>query len=194
MALEQCYTVARWIADNGAECHLDGERMAVAGTSAGANLAAATTLLANRRGGPRFVHQILVCPVTDAGMDTSSYRRFAEGYFLGRSAMRSFWQQYAPDPAQRAQITASPLRAAPQELTGLPPALILTAEADVLRDEGQAYAAKLREADVPVVSVCYHGTIHGFILFDALRGSDASQAARTQIMDTLHVALHSHRG
>lgn len=194
VAVEQCYTVARWIADNGAECRLDGSRMALAGTSAGANLAAAVALLANRRRGPRFAHQVLVCPVTDAGMDTSSYRRFAEGYFLERAAMRGFWQQYAPDRAQRAQITASPLRATAGDLEGLPPTLILTAEADVLRDEGEAYAAKLREADVPVVSVCYHGTIHGFVLFDALRDSDVSRAARTQIMDTLHVALHSHSG
>ncbi|MBB6551791.1 alpha/beta hydrolase [Nonomuraea rubra] len=194
VAVEQCYTVARWIAGNGAECRLDGSRMAVAGTSAGANLAAAVALLANRRGGPRFAHQVLVCPVTDAGLDTSSYHRFAEGYFLERAAMRAFWQQYAPDRAQRAQITASPLRATTGDLEGLPPTLILTAEADVLRDEGEAYAAKLRGADVPVVSVCYQGTIHGFVLFDALRDSDASRAARTQVMDTLHVALHSHGG
>ncbi|MFE0377602.1 alpha/beta hydrolase [Streptomyces inhibens] len=190
VALEQAYTVARWVSQHGAGCRLDGSRIAVMGVSAGANLATALTLLAKQRGGVRVLHQVLVCPVTDAAMDTQSYRRFADGYFLGRAAMRSFWQQYAPDPHERSQITASPLRAAVSDLEGLPPALILTAEADVLRDEGEAYAARLREAGVSVVSMRYHGTVHGFVLFDALRASDVSRSARTQVMDTLHAALH----
>ncbi|WP_229851080.1 alpha/beta hydrolase [Streptomyces roseolus] len=190
VAVEQSYTVARWIAEHGADWRLDGCRIAVAGVSAGANLAAALTLVAKERGGVDFVHQVLVCPVTDATGQTASYRHFAEGYFLGSAVMRCFWQSYAPDAARRGEITASPLLATTDDLRGLPPALVLTAEADVVRDEGEAYAAKLRAAGVSVVSARYHGTIHGFILFDMLRESDAGRAARTQTVDTLHVALH----
>ncbi|GGZ02743.1 alpha/beta hydrolase [Streptomyces poonensis] len=190
-AVERAYTVARWIARHGAEAGLDGTRIAVVGASAGAQHTAALTLVARERGGPGFRHQVLVCPVTDAAMDTPSYRRFADGYFLTRAAMRDYWQQYAPDPRVRTHGTVSPLRAPARCLAGLPPALVLTAEADVLRDEGEAYAARLREADVPVVSIRYHGTIHGFVLFDLLRATDASKAARIQVTDTLHTALHT---
>ncbi|MFJ7902997.1 alpha/beta hydrolase fold domain-containing protein [Streptomyces sp. NPDC096198] len=190
-AVERAYTVARWIARHGAQCGLDGTRMAVVGASAGAQHAAALALVALERGGPPLCHQVLLCPVTDAAMDTPSYRQFGDGYFLGRAAMVRYWQQYAPDPRTRTLGTVSPLRAPAHRLRGLPPALVLTAEADVLRDEGEAYAARLREADVPVVSARYHGTIHGFVLFDLLRGTHASRAARIQATDTLHAALHT---
>jgi acetyl esterase/lipase len=190
-AAERAYTVARWLARHGAQWRLDGTRMAVAGVSAGAQHAAALTLLARERGGPRLRHQVLICPVTDAAMDTPSYRQFADGYFLSRAAMSGYWQQYAPDPRTRALGTVSPLRAPIGRLRGLPPTLVLTAEADVLRDEGEAYAARLTEADVPVVSIRYQGMIHGFVLFDPLRDTDASRAARVQVTDTLHASLHS---
>ncbi|GKQ34090.1 alpha/beta hydrolase [Streptomyces sp. A012304] len=190
-AVERAHTVARWIARNGAQCGLDGSRMAVVGVSAGAHHAAALTLVTLECGGPGFRHQVLVCPVTDAAMDTPSYREFADGYFLSRAVMSEYWQQYAPDPKTRGLDIVSPLRAPARRLRGLPPALVLTAEADVVRDEGEAYAAHLREADVPVASVRYHGTIHGFVLFDFLRDTYASQAARVQMTDTLHAALHT---
>ncbi|MEV0874983.1 alpha/beta hydrolase [Streptomyces sp. NPDC049950] len=190
VAVEQGLAVAGWIADHGAQWQLDGGRMAVAGISAGANLAAGVTLLARRSAGIRFRHQVLVCPVTDSAMDTPSYGLFAEGFFLGRAAMSGFWEAYVPDPGRRSESAASPLRATAEELSGLPPALVVTAEADVVRDEGEAYAARMREAGVPVVSVRYQGTVHGFVLFGALRESHASRAARTQMTDTLHVALH----
>ncbi|MEW2288070.1 alpha/beta hydrolase [Streptomyces sp. NPDC047841] len=190
-AVERAYTVARWLARHGPGCGLDGTRMAVVGASAGAQHAASLALLARRRGGPALRHQVLLCPVTDAAMDTPSYEQFADGYFLSRAAMRDYWEQYAPDPRIRTHDTVSPLRAPTRSLHGLPPALVLTAEADVLRDEGEAYASRLREADVPVVSIRYHGTIHGFVLFDSLRGTDASRAARIQVTDTLHTALHA---
>ncbi|MER5351020.1 alpha/beta hydrolase [Kitasatospora sp. NPDC002551] len=190
-AVERAYAVAGWLARDGAGCGLDGSRLAVVGVSAGAQHAAALALVARERRGPGFRHQVLVCPVTDAAMDTPSYHRFAEGYFLSRAVMRDYWQRYAPDPRDRAQGAVSPLRAPLRCLAGLPPALVITAEADVLRDEGEAYAARLRQADVPVVSVRYHGTIHGFVLFDLLRGTEASGAARIQITDTLHTALHT---
>ena len=103
-------------------------------------MAAAVTLLAKERGGPAFRQQVLFYPVTDANFDTGSYRQFATGYFLRRDAMQWFWDQYTTDPAQRAEIHRLPLRASLEQLTGLPPALVITAEADVLRDEGEAYA------------------------------------------------------
>ncbi|MFF5549672.1 alpha/beta hydrolase [Streptomyces olivaceoviridis] len=190
-AVERAYTVARWIARHGSGCRLDGSRMAVVGASAGAQHAASLALLARQRGGPALRHQVLLCPVTDAAMDTPSYAQFADGYFLSRAAMRDYWEQYAPDPRIRTHDTVSPLRAPTRSLRGLPPTLVLTAEADVLRDEGEAYASHLREADVPVVSLRYHGTIHGFVLFDPLRDTDASRAARIQMTDTLHTALHA---
>ncbi|MQY14288.1 Acetyl esterase [Streptomyces sp. RB5] len=194
VALEQCYAVAEWIGGHGAAIGLDGGRMAAVGDSAGANLVAALTLLAKERGTVRLVQQVLLCPVTDADFDTPSYRRFAEGYFLGRDAMRWFWDQYLPDTERRREITASPLRASVEQLAGLPPALVLTGEADVVRDEGEAYAAKLRAAGVAVVSMRYHGTIHGFMVLDPLRDTAAARAALVQALDTVHVALHQHGG
>ncbi|MFJ6434249.1 alpha/beta hydrolase [Streptomyces sp. NPDC091416] len=194
VAVEQCYAVAKWICEQGGEIGLDGDRMAAVGDSAGGNLVAALTLLAKERGGVRLLQQVLLCPITDADFDTPSYQRFARGYFLGRETMRWFWDQYLPDARQRREATASPLRATLEQLAGLPPALVVTSEADVLRDEGEAYAAKLREAGVAVVSMRYHGTVHGFMVLDPLRGTDAARAALTQALDTVHVALHRHRG
>ena len=145
--------MATWIAKNGGELGLDASRTAIAGDSVGGNMTAALTLMAKQRGGVSFVQQVLFYPVTDASFDTGSYHQFAEGYFLRRDAIQWFWDQYTTDPAQRAEITASPLRATLEDLEGLPPALVITGEADVLRDEGEAYAAKLRQAGVPVTAV-----------------------------------------
>ncbi|MEU7017696.1 alpha/beta hydrolase [Streptomyces sp. NPDC046385] len=194
VAVEQCYAVARWICAHGGEIGLDGGRMVAVGDSAGGNLVAALTLLAKERGGVRLLRQVLLCPVTDAACDTPSYREFAQGYFLDRATMRWFWDQYLPDVRLRSQATASPLRASLDELTGLPPALVVTSEADVVRDEGEAYADRLRSAGVPVVSLRYQGTIHGFMVLDPLRDTDAARAALVQVLDTVHVALHRHRG
>jgi acetyl esterase/lipase len=194
IAVEQCYAVAKWLSQQGSEIGLDGSRMAAVGDSAGGNLVAALTLLAKERGGVRLLQQVLLCPVTDADFDTPSYREFATGYFLGRETMRWFWDQYLPDERQRGEVTASPLQATLEQLTGLPPALVVTGEADVVRDEGEAYAAKLRAAGVAVVSMRYHGTIHGFMVLDPLRETDAARAALVQALDTVHVALHRHRG
>jgi acetyl esterase len=185
-ALEECYAVARWITY---QSTLDHTRMAVAGDSAGGNLAAALTLLAKQRRDVSFVHQVLFYPVTDANFDTPSYRQFATGYFLRRDVMQWYWDQYAPDPAQRAEITASPLRAELEDLRGLPPALVVTAEADVLRDEGEAYAARLREAGVPTTALRCRGTIHGFVMFDAMRDTDATRDAMCTTVGTLRNAL-----
>ncbi|MDQ4051510.1 MAG: alpha/beta hydrolase, partial [Actinomycetota bacterium] len=190
IAIEQNFTAAQWVAQHGSEKGLDGSRIAVAGDSVGGNMAAALTLMAKERGGIDLRQQVLFYPVTDASFDNGSYQEFGTGYFLRRDAMQWFWDQYTTDPAERAEITASPLRATTEQLTGLPPALVITAEADVLRDEGEAYAAKLREAGVPVVEVRFGGIIHDFVMLDALRGTRAAGAAIKLAQDTLHSALH----
>ncbi|MFK0221204.1 alpha/beta hydrolase [Streptomyces vinaceus] len=189
VAIEQNYAVARWITTEGAARNLDPARIAVAGDSVGGNMSAALTLMAKERGDVRLAAQVLFYPVTDASFDTASYGQFAEGYFLRRDAMRWFWDQYTADEAERGQITASPLRATIEELTGLPPALVITAEADVLRDEGEAYAARLREAGVPVTALRALGTIHDFVMLDALRDTRAARTAVRLAADTLREAL-----
>ncbi len=189
-ALGEVYAVAEWVAAAGAAHGLDGSRMAIAGDGAGGNLAAAATLLAKERGGVSFVRQVLFHPVTDAAFDTGSYHEFAEGYLLRRDAMKWFWDQYTTDLRQRGDITASPLRASVAQLTGLPPALVVLAEADVLRDEGEAYASKLRVAGVPVTAVRYQGAIHDFVVLDALRGTRAAEAAIAQAVTFLSGGLH----
>ncbi|MEU3844747.1 alpha/beta hydrolase [Streptomyces sp. NPDC028635] len=190
VAIEQNYAVARWIVDEGAGRGLDGTRLAVAGDSVGGNMTAALTLMAKQRGGLPLRRQVLFYPVTDANFDTPSYHQFATGYFLRRDGMQWFWDQYTTDEAERAQITASPLRATTEQLTGLPPALVITGEADVLRDEGEAYANKLRAAGVPVTAVRFQGVIHDFVMLNALRGTHAAEAAITMAVRTLHTALH----
>ncbi len=189
VAIEEVFAVLRWIADGGGP-DLDPTRIAVAGDSVGGNMTAAVTLLAKERGGPALAAQLLYYPVTDAAFDTPSYHRFAEGYWLRRDAMQWFWDQYTTDPAQRAEITASPLRATVEQLAGLPPALVITGEADVLRDEGEAYAAQLRRAGVPVTAVRYLGAIHDFVMVNSMRDTRAAVAATAQGGAFLRAALH----
>lgn len=191
VAIEQNFTVARWIVEQGAGHGLDPARIAVAGDSVGGNMTAALTLMAKERGGVPLLQQVLFYPVTDAAFDTPSYHQFATGYFLRRDGMQWFWDQYTTDPAERALITASPLRATTEQLTGLPPALVITGEADVLRDEGEAYANKLREAGVPVTAVRFQGIIHDFVMLNALRGTHAAAAAIDLAVRTLRGALHT---
>ncbi|MFJ3975269.1 alpha/beta hydrolase [Streptomyces sp. NPDC090021] len=189
VAIEQNWTVARWITTDGAAHGLDASRIAVAGDSVGGNMSAALTLIAKERGGLDLRAQVLFYPVTDASFDTGAYHQFAEGYFLRRDGMQWFWDQYTTDEQQRSEITASPLRASTEQLTGLPPALVITAEADVLRDEGEAYANKLRAAGVPVTAVRYQGVIHDFVMLNALRGTHAAQSAIDLAVRTLRQAL-----
>ncbi|MFJ3415088.1 alpha/beta hydrolase [Streptomyces sp. NPDC086082] len=189
VAIEQNYTVARWVVEQGASKDLDPARIAVVGDSVGGNMTAALTLMAKERGDVPLLQQVLFYPVTDANFDTGSYDQFATGYFLRRDGMQWFWDQYTTDEAERAQITASPLRATTEQLTGLPPALVITGEADVLRDEGEAYANKLREAGVAVTAVRFQGIIHDFVMLNALRETHAAEAAITLAVDTLRKAL-----
>ncbi|MER6251885.1 alpha/beta hydrolase [Streptomyces sp. NPDC001584] len=191
VAIEQNFAVAQWVVAQGATHGLDATRIAVAGDSVGGNMTAALTLMAKERGGVPLVQQVLFYPVTDANFDTGSYGQFATGYYLRRDGMQWFWDQYTTDEAQRAEITASPLRATTAQLTGLPPALVITGEADVLRDEGEAYANKLREAGVPVTAVRFQGVIHDFVMLDSLRGTHAAEAAINLAARTLQAALHT---
>ena len=191
VAIEQAYAAARWITARGAEEGLDAARLAVAGDSVGGNMAAALTLMAKQRGDVTFVHQSLYYPVTDAAQNTESYREFADGPFLTAKAMAWFWDCYTTDPAQRAQITASPLRASLEELEGLPPALVIVDENDVLRDEGEAYARKLTQAGVPTTSVRINGTLHDFMMVNPLRPTQATTAAMERAVQTLRAALRS---
>jgi acetyl esterase len=184
-AAEDCYAAARWVAEHGAAIGVDGTRLAVAGDSAGGNLAAVVALLARDRGGPSLRHQVLIYPVADHDFETPSYRDNASGYLLTRASMQWFWSHYVPDEAQRRASHASPLRA--EKLVGLPPATVITAEYDPLRDEGEAYGARLREAGVPTVTTRYDGQVHGFVsLFEVF---DQGKVATEQIAAALRAAL-----
>ena len=191
VAIEQGYATARWIVREGAANQLDPHRIAVAGDSVGGNMTAALTLMAKERRDVRFVHQSMFYPVTDAGMDTGSYDQFAEGYFLTARMMAWFWDAYEPDVARRLEPFASPLRASEEQLAGLPPALVTVGEADVLRDEGEAYAARLRAAGTAVATVRYDGITHDFMALNALRNTHATRAAIAQAITILRNALNT---
>jgi acetyl esterase len=191
VAIEQGYATARWIVREGAAHALDPDRMAIAGDSVGGGMTAALTLMAQDRGDVRFVHQSMYYPVTDAAMNTGSYTQFAEGYFLTAKSMAWFWDCYCPDLDRRAEAFASPLRATDEQLAGLPPALLIVDEADVLRDEGEAYAARLRAARVAVTTVRYDGITHDFMMLNPLSETRATRAAVAQAVATLRQALHS---
>ncbi len=191
VAIEQGYATARWIVREGATHGLDPERIAVAGDSVGGCMTAALALMARERGDVRFVHQSMYYPVTDAGMDTGSYEQFETGYYLTAKAMAWFWDAYLPDVARRSEPFASPLRAGKERLAGLPPAFLIVDEADVLRDEGEAYAARLRDAGVDVTTVRYDGTTHDFMMLNPLSGTRATRAAVAQAISVLREALRS---
>jgi acetyl esterase/lipase len=189
VAIEHGYATAQWITRHGASKGLDPTRIAVAGESVGGDMTAALTLMAKERGDLAFVHAGIYYPVTDAAMDTASYNEFADGPWLTRKAMEWFWDAYIADPSKRSEITASPNQATIEQLKGLPPTLLLVDEADVLRDEGEAYAAKLRLAGVPITTVRYDGTCHDFMLLNALTHTRATRAAIAQATEFLRQAL-----
>src|SRR5262245_18620393 len=190
VAIEPGYATAQWIIREGAANQLDPERLAVAGDSVGGGMTAALALMAHDRGDVHFVQQSMYYPVTDAGMDTGSYEQFAEGYFLAAKGMAWFWDAYLPDVEQRSEPYASPLRAGYEQLAGLPPALVIVDEADVLRDEGEAYAARLRAAGVAITTVRYDGITHDFMMLNPLANTHATRAAVAQAIATLRDALH----
>jgi acetyl esterase/lipase len=159
-ALEECAAVVRYLAESGADWGIDTARLVVGGDSAGGNLALATALLLRDRSGPALGGILAVYPVCDAGLDTPSYREFAEGYVLTAAKMSFYWSVYAPRESDRLHPLAAPLRA---DLAGLPPVLVQLAELDVLRSEGEMLAAKLAAAGVPVECETFPGVIHGFM-------------------------------
>ncbi|GAB2922817.1 alpha/beta hydrolase [Streptomyces mayteni] len=189
-AVEQNHTVGQWIVEEGAKHGLDPSRIAVCGDSVGGNMAAVFALMAAEHGTVPLRAMVLLYPVTDADFETGSYREFAEGFYLTRDGMKWFWDQYLPDTAQRTEPYAAPLRASIDQLRGLPRTLVITDEADVLRDEGEAFAAKLREAGVDVTAVRVEGMVHDFLMLDSLRDCNATDAARRLAIDTLHTAFH----
>jgi acetyl esterase/lipase len=190
VALEECYAVAKWLAEGAAGQGLDTSRVAIAGDSCGGNLAAATALLAKRRGDITFAAQLLLYPVTDANFDDKSYTQFADGHWLTRTAMQWYWDQYTNNPAERDLGTVSPLRATEDELAGLPRTLVINAECDVLRDEGENYARHLRRAGVDVTATRYAGIIHDFMMLNALADTNAARAATAQAAAFLREALN----
>lgn len=185
VAIEQAYTTMEWLVKHGESIGADPSRLAVVGDSVGGNMAAALTLLTKQRGGPRLIFQVLCYPVTDAHFETPSYQAFgADGYWLTREAMKWFWESYAP-ASKRNLPTVTPLRASLDQLRGLPPALIITDENDVLRDEGEAYAHKLMAVGVPVIATRYLGAIHDFLMLNPIRQTPPARAAVAQIIETL---------
>ncbi len=189
VAIEQIYAATKWVAAHGSEIGVDGSNLAIAGNSVGGNMTAAVALMAKEKKGPALKLQVMLWPVTDANFETSSYRELGEGRFLTRNMMVWFWDNYLPDLKKRKEIYASPLQASISQLKGLPPALIQTAENDVLRDEGEAYARKLDEAGVPVTLTRYQGLIHDYGLLNPLAGVPAVQTALLQAAASIKKAL-----
>jgi len=187
--MEESYAALKWVAAHAGDFGADGTRIAIAGNSVGGNMTAALTLMAKDRGGPRIAYQVLFIPATDASVDTDSYHEFGTGRFLARAFMKYGWDLYAPDQKTRNNPYVSPLRASNEELTGLPPALVITAENDPLRDEGEAYARKLKEAGVAVAATRYDGMIHDFVLLNAIHEVPGVQAALQQASEAIRDAL-----
>jgi acetyl esterase len=185
VAVDDSYAALRWVVASASRLGIDPRRVAVAGDSAGANLSTVVALMARDRGGPALVHQVLVYPVTNCAFDTPSYRENATDYVLTAEGMRWFWRHYLAREAQGQEPYASPLLAS--DLAGLPPALVITAECDPLRDEGEAYAARLRDAGVPVTLTRYTGMFHGF--FRMTRILDKARAALEEVAGALRKAF-----
>jgi acetyl esterase len=191
VAIEQSYAVLTHLAQHAAEFGIDPVRIAIAGDSVGGNMAAVVAMMAKVRKGPGLVAQALFYPVTDASMSTASYTEFADGPWLTAKGMAWFWDQYLPDAAQRENVYASPVNAFASELEGLPPALVIVDENDVLRDEGEAYARQLAAAGVPVTAVRYNGTTHDFMMLNPIAETPAVRAAVGQAAAFLRQALSS---
>jgi acetyl esterase len=189
IALEEAYAATKWIAENGQTLNLISSRLAVAGDSVGGNMATSVALLSKERGGPTIGFQLLFYPVTDANFDTESYTKYQEGYFLTRQAMKWFWANYLSNDTNIKEPTVSPLQASDGQLGGLPPALIIVGENDVLRDEGEAYAHKLMQAKVPTTAIRFLGTIHDFVMLNAIADTPAARGAIEHATRALEEAL-----
>jgi acetyl esterase/lipase len=180
VAINQIYAATKWVATHGKEIKVDGSKLAIAGNSVGGNMSAAVALMAKDKGEPKIKFQLLLWPVTDAKFETASYTQFEQGHFLTRPMMKWFWDAYTTDAGLRKEIYASPLQATAAQLKGLPPALIQTAEFDVLRDEGEAYGRQLDAAGVDVTVTRYDGMIHDFGLLNVVSQVPAVRSAVRQ--------------
>jgi acetyl esterase/lipase len=189
VAINQIYAALKWVSVHGDEIGVDGKNLAVVGNSVGGNMTAAVVLMAREKNGPVIKLQVMLWPVTDANFETGSYKELGEGRFLTRNMMIWFWDNYLPDKKTRKEIFASPLQASVGQLKGLPPTLIQTAENDVLRDEGEAYARKLNEAGVPVTLTRYGGLIHDYGLLNPLAEIPAVKTALLQAAAVIKKAL-----
>lgn len=188
-AINQCYAALKYVCENHEEFNANPEKVVVAGDSAGGNMATVLTMMAKEKGVPKIIYQILLYPVTDADMDTESYKEFKDGPYLTKKSMEWFWNAYLDDRTQKDDIYVSPLKAPLENLQNLPPALVITDENDVLRDEGEMYAKKLQEAGVDVLSVRINGTIHDFAMLNAMFESSQTKCAFTLICSVLKEVL-----
>ncbi|WP_434082308.1 alpha/beta hydrolase [Cedecea lapagei] len=190
VAINQAYEATRWVAEHGSEIGVDGSRLALAGNSVGGNMVAAVALQAKAQQTPAIRYQVMLWPVTDARFDTGSYNQFSNGYFLSKNMMKWFWDNYTTKESDRHNILASPLEASREQLKGLPPTLIQTAELDVLRDEGEAFGRKLDEAGVPVTVTRYNGMIHDYGLLNAISDEPGVRTAISQAAGELRAHLN----
>ncbi|TWI13072.1 alpha/beta hydrolase [Sphingobacterium siyangense] len=187
--LNEGYAVLKWIKKNGSKFGIDTQNIALVGNSVGGNMVAAISLMAKENNDPSIKCQVLISPVTNADFETESYNQFAEKHFLTKKIMMKGWDDYLPNKEKRKEIYASPLLATIDQLKALPPALVITEENDVLRDEGEAYAKKLDEAGVNVTSIRYNGMIHDFVIMDALKNETAVKMSISAISDFLNSHL-----
>lgn len=188
-AINEIYAATEWVSKNGKEIGVDGKNLAVVGNSVGGNMTAAVVLMAKDKNGPKIKLQVLLWPVTDANFETESYNLFANGRFLTKNMMKWFWNSYLPDTSKRNEIYASPLKASLEQLKGLPTTLVQTAENDVLRDEGEAFARKLDQAGVAVTLTRYNGLIHDYGLLNPIADVHAVQTAILQAAVVIKEAL-----
>ena len=193
VAINQIYAALKWVSANGDEIGVNGKNLAVVGNSVGGNMTASVVLMAKEKNGPAIKLQVMLWPVTDANFETGSYQELGEGRFLSRNMMIWFWDNYLPEKKTRKEIYASPLQASLEQLKGLPPALIQTAENDVLRDEGEAYARKLDEAGVKVTLTRYGGLIHDYGLLNPLAEIPAVKTALLQAAAVIREVLKEKR-
>lgn len=189
VAINEAYAATKWVAKNGASIGVDGKRLAVAGNSVGGNMAAVVSIMAKEKKGPQIKLQVLLWPVTNAYFETASYNLFGKDRFLTKNLMMWMWDNYTTNPNERNEIYVSPLRATTEQLRGLPPALIQTAENDILRDEGEAYARKLDEAGVKVTATRYNGMIHDWGLLNAISTVSGTKSALLQAGNEIKNAL-----
>lgn len=190
-AINQIYSVLKYIYNNPTEFNIDNSKIAIAGDSAGGNMAAAITLKSKNENGPDIKFQLLLYPVTDAKMKSDSYKEFENGPWLTKKSMEYFWKAYLNDKKQEEDIYVSPVYAEIDDLRGLPPALIITNENDVLRDEGEEYGRKLTEAGVSVMNVRINGTIHDCMMLNGLSQTPPVKAAFYLTCKTLKKVLHN---